>query len=101
MMACQLGDDLGREPVLTGVYTSEQFRGRSYGIANALLELIETWATEHGDSLRLFVHEDSEPARRFYRRHGFVETGRTRVPKISARDGAKSVEMAKSLTSRY
>jgi GNAT superfamily N-acetyltransferase len=97
MMACQLGDDLGPEPVLTGVYTSEEFRGRQYGMADALLELVETWAAGHGDSLRLFVHEDSEPARRFYRRHGFIETGRSHVAKISARDGAMSVEMAKSL----
>jgi GNAT superfamily N-acetyltransferase len=100
MMACQLGDDLGPEPVLTGVYTSEEFRGRSYGIADALLELVETWAAEHGDSLRLFVHEDSEPARRFYCRHGFIETGRSHVAEISDRDGAMSVEMAKSLNDK-
>jgi ribosomal protein S18 acetylase RimI-like enzyme len=98
MMAVQLGDELGSEPVLTGVYTSEEFRGRSYGIADALLDLAERWAADHGDSLRLFVYEGSEPALRFYRRHGFVETGRSHPATISDRDGAVSLEMAKPLT---
>jgi ribosomal protein S18 acetylase RimI-like enzyme len=98
MMAVQLGDELGPEPVLTGVYTSEGFRGRNYGIADALLDLAEKWAAGHGHSLRLFVYEHSEPALRFYRRHGFVETGRSHPATISDRDGAVSVEMAKRLS---
>jgi GNAT superfamily N-acetyltransferase len=97
MMACQLGDEYGPEPVLTGVYTSEAFRGREYRVADALLELIEKWAADHGDALRLFVYEGSEPARRFYRRHGFAETGRTELADINDRDGAVSIEMIKTI----
>ncbi len=97
VMACQLDDESGPGPVLIGVYTTEEFRGRSYGVADTLLWLVETWAAGHGDSLRLFVYEDSEPARRFSRRHGFIETGRTRPAEITDRAGAVSIEMAKSL----
>jgi GNAT superfamily N-acetyltransferase len=100
MMAVQLGDEWGPEPVLTGVYTSEAFRGREFGVADALLELAERWATSHGESLRLFVDEYSEPALRFYRRHGFATTGRAHPAAINDRDGAVSVEMAKRLNDK-
>lgn len=97
VMACQLGDGPEPEPELTGVYTSEEFRGPVFGIADALLELIEGWASQHGDTLRLFVHEDSEPARRFYRRHGFAETGRSHDAGISGRPGARTLELRQRL----
>jgi GNAT superfamily N-acetyltransferase len=95
MMACQLGDEYGPEPVLAGVYTSEAFRGREFGVGDALIKLIENWAADRGDAIRLFVYEDSEPARRFYRRHGFVETGRTELAEINDNDGAVLIEMIK------
>lgn len=78
MMSAQACDDDGAEPVLTGVYVTREFRGKSYGVADALLREIVAWATLHSDHLRLYVHQDAEPARRFYSRHGFVETGRVR-----------------------
>lgn len=78
MMQGQLGDEYGDSPVLTGVYVTAQFRGRRYGIADSLLGPVLAWARDHGTGLRLWVFEGSEPARRFYARHGFTETGRTR-----------------------
>lgn len=79
MMACQLGDDDGPEPVLTGVYVTPPFRGPVYAVADTLLEHIRRWAAHRSGQLRLWVYEGSEPARRFYRRHGFVDTGRSRA----------------------
>lgn len=76
MMACQVGDEHGPEPVLTGVYVSPAFRGASYGVADALLERIVSWSAPRASQLRLWVDDGSEPARRFYRRHGFRDTGR-------------------------
>jgi GNAT superfamily N-acetyltransferase len=79
MMSAQVGDDDGTDPVLTGVFVSPSFRGRSNGVADALLDGILDWADERGAGrLRLWVYEHAEPARRFYTRHGFVPTGRTR-----------------------
>ncbi|WP_300681756.1 GNAT family N-acetyltransferase [Nocardioides sp.] len=77
MMQCQLGDEHGTTPVLTGVYVTKSFRGKRYGVADRLLEQIVAWAGAHGPELRLWVFEGSEPALRFYRRHGFAPTGRT------------------------
>ncbi len=77
MMSAQLGDDDGPDPVLTGVYVTPRFRGRSHGVADALLDRVVDWATPRADRLRLYVHMDAEPARRFYARHAFAPTGRT------------------------
>lgn len=78
MMSVQARDDDGSEPVLTGVYVTREFRGKPHGVADALFMEIIEWATRRSDHLRLYVHQDAEPARRFYSRHGFVETGRVR-----------------------
>lgn len=78
MMAGQLGDEFGQDPVLTGVYVSAAYRGRTLGIADALLEPVEAWAAALAPTIRLWVFEGSEPAIRFYRRHGYELTGRNR-----------------------
>jgi GNAT superfamily N-acetyltransferase len=78
MMACQLDDEHGEGPVLTGGYVSSDLRGPAFGVADALLERVVAWAVPRASQLRLWVYEGSEPALRFYRRHGFHETGRTR-----------------------
>jgi GNAT superfamily N-acetyltransferase len=92
MMACQLGDDDGPEPVLTGVYVTPSFRGARFGIADTLLERIRSWAAPQSALLRLWVYDGSEPARRFYRRHGFADTGRSRATDLPP-DG-RLLEMA-------
>jgi GNAT superfamily N-acetyltransferase len=98
MMACQTGDDDGPEPVLTGVYVTEDFRGRAFGIADTLLDQLVTWAAARSACLRLWVYEGSEPARRFYSRRGFAETGKTR-PMLLEPPGGSLVEMARPLGS--
>ncbi|UDY22151.1 GNAT family N-acetyltransferase [Nocardioides sp. Kera G14] len=71
-------DEDGSTPVLAGVYVSKLFRGRGYGVADALLAPVLDWATGRASEIRLWVFEGSQPARRFYGRHGFVDTGRTK-----------------------
>lgn len=78
MMAAQVGDADGTDPVLTGVYVSPDFRGRKLGTADALLDQIIRWSTGRGSALRLYVHDEATPALRFYARRGFTPTGRVR-----------------------
>lgn len=60
---------------LVGVYVTPGWRGAAAGVSAGLLDGIEEWAGLHGDVLTLEVHEESTAARRFYKRHGFEETG--------------------------
>jgi ribosomal protein S18 acetylase RimI-like enzyme len=53
------------------------------------------WSRGRGERLLLEVHENNEPAIRFYRRRGFVPTGAT-VPYVLDRT-AVDLEMALSL----
>jgi GNAT superfamily N-acetyltransferase len=95
MMSAQSHDDDGPDPVLTGVFVSPGHRGRENGVADALLDGILRWALERGATrLRLYVYEHAEPARRFYARHGFVSTGRTRPVGFTAGD---TLEFARPL----
>lgn len=49
---------------------------RGQGVAGRLVEEIRSWAVGTGSSaLRLSVIEDNVPARAFYRRQGFRQTG--------------------------
>src|SRR5665647_1673844 len=59
MMSGQLGDEDGPQAILTGVYVSSDYRGRQFGIADALLDEVEDWACRTSDRLRLFVYENS------------------------------------------
>lgn len=97
MMSAQLGDEDGPDPVLTGVYVTPEFRGRKHGVSDALLDAIIGWATGRGARLRLYVYEHAVPARKFYNRHGFIATGRTRP--LTFVDG-QTLEMARVLPSR-
>lgn len=76
------------------VYLGPEARGR--GTADALMAAAEEWALEHGhDRVWLQVHEHNDRARAFYRRLGWVETGR-RDPYPLDPD-AEDVEMGKDL----
>lgn len=64
-------------PVLVGVYVAPEFRGDGFGVTSALLDAVEEWARDYGDTIRLDVHEDNDRARAAYAKRGWVETGRT------------------------
>lgn len=94
MMSVQPRDEDGPDLVLTGVYVTREFRGKKYGVADALLMEIVAWAIVRSDRLRLYVHEDAAPARGFYRRHRFVATGRLRPHPFAE---GQQLELARSL----
>ncbi len=59
---------------ITHMWVDEDRRGS--GLAGALLASAERWALDRSASvMRLWYTETSEPARRAYRRAGFLETG--------------------------
>jgi ribosomal protein S18 acetylase RimI-like enzyme len=62
---------------LVGVYVAPEFRGRSAGVADRLLDAIISWARDQANvkQLVLEVREDNEAAKRFYTRRGFTPTG--------------------------
>jgi ribosomal protein S18 acetylase RimI-like enzyme len=64
---------------VVGVYVTPAWRGRRPGVATALLERVIRWSHEEAgtDPVRLVVMETNAPAFAFYRRIGFVPTGRT------------------------
>ncbi|OIH96359.1 MULTISPECIES: GNAT family N-acetyltransferase [unclassified Curtobacterium] len=64
-------------PLLVGVYVAPSHRGRGAGVADRLLDAIDSWAAERGPTLRLHVHERNERAQAFYARRGFRPTGAT------------------------
>jgi GNAT superfamily N-acetyltransferase len=84
--------------LLVGVYVAPDWRGAASGVSDALLGGIEEWAATHGDVLTLEVHQDSIAARRFYKRHGFEETG-TVIP-YPLNPAQLELEMAKPLGAR-
>lgn len=67
--------------LLTGVYVEPDVRGRALGVADELIAEVVAWASLQAEHLRLWVDagRGGAPARSFYRRHGFVPTGRQRA----------------------
>ncbi|MFH8221316.1 GNAT family N-acetyltransferase [Streptomyces sp. NPDC018057] len=73
-----------RQGHLVGVYVRPEHRG--CGLTEVLFDEALRWAWETGaERVRLIVHEENGRAQRFYRRVGFLPTGRT-VPLASAPD---------------
>ncbi|GAA2235303.1 GNAT family N-acetyltransferase [Herbiconiux moechotypicola] len=81
---------------LYGVYVAPDARGRAAGVTDALLERVESWASERGDTLTLEVHERNLRARAAYTSRGFVETGATTPYPLAA--GGLEVVMVKRLS---
>ena len=93
-MSAQSHDDDGEDPVLTGVYVVPENRSRTPKVADQLMDLVIQWATPRASRPRLYVYEGSEPAIRFYSKHGFSPTGRTRPHKLAP---GNLLEFARSL----
>lgn len=72
-------DDAGPAAWIVAVYVAPDHRGRPTGIADRLLDAAVRWGEKEAMVARLLleVREDNQRARAFYRRRGFVETGRT------------------------
>lgn len=89
-----LGGYVDREfgATLIGVYVTKSWRGQ-HGVLDAMITLVEEWATQHGSALRLGVHEANARARGAYVKRGFVETGRTSPYPLAP--GGLEIEMIK------
>ena len=59
---------------------------------SALLDAVLVWAREHGDALRLEVHEENARAIAAYERRGFRRTGVSRPYNLDPR--ALEIEMS-------
>ncbi|MEU6762622.1 GNAT family N-acetyltransferase [Streptomyces sp. NPDC046853] len=66
-----------RQAHLVGVFVRAEHRGS--GLIDALFEAAIDWAWSAADvaRVRLYVHEDNARAESFYRRYGFVRSGKT------------------------
>jgi ribosomal protein S18 acetylase RimI-like enzyme len=82
-------------PLLVGVYVSPDFRGRSYGVAAAMLREVEAWAATIDRILHLHVHEENARALAFYERSGYRLTGRTEPYLLNPQQ--RELEMVKAL----
>jgi ribosomal protein S18 acetylase RimI-like enzyme len=73
-------DTSGSDAVwLAAVYVTPAWRGRQRAVADALLDAVIAWARcRKASRVLLEVHEDNAPARAFYRRRGFAETGQSK-----------------------
>lgn len=82
-------------PVLVGVYVAAPFRGSVPGVTDALLEAVEEWARERGDTLTLLVHERNARALAAYAKRGFQLTGRSEPYELNPSE--RDLEMVKPL----
>lgn len=81
-------------PHLVGVYVTPAFRGREHGMADALLDAVTAWARPRSRHLLLEVHEHNPAAIRYYERHGFAFTGRTRPYPLDPTTDEREMELA-------
>lgn len=77
---------------LVSVYVAPAWRGT--GLAERMVGEVRRWAAESAGvgRLHLFVHEDNDRARAFYRRLGFSETGATMPYELDP--SRREIEMA-------
>ena len=82
-------------PLLVGVYVRPEFRGTSFGIADALLGAVTAWAQQRSPWFMLHVHEDNARALAYYERHGFMLTGDSTAYNLDP--SKQELEMIKSI----
>jgi GNAT superfamily N-acetyltransferase len=91
-MGAYLADSV---PLLVGVYVAPDYRGKTAGVTDALLNGVLLWARQHGEELRLEVHEHNARAIAAYEQRGFRRTGHTRPYEFD--ETALEIEMSISL----
>ena len=82
-------------PLLVGVYVAPAYRGRTLGVAPAMLAAVEAWASTIDRALYLHVHEDNPRATAFYLRSGYRFTGK--VERYALNPHQRELEMVKDL----
>ena len=95
-MGCVVPDDGGPGLLLIGVYVTPDYRGATFGVADALLAGIEEWARSRAESIVLHVHETNFRAQAAYARRGFVFTGRKFPYELD--ESQNELEMLKNLS---
>ncbi|WP_111766849.1 GNAT family N-acetyltransferase [Nakamurella deserti] len=82
---------------LLSVFVAPSHRGRPAGVADALLDAIETWVSAEGlTELFLDVHADNARAQALYRRRGYAFTGRRKPYPLNP--AQQELEMRRDLT---
>lgn len=94
-MASGVRTDLPHLVELISMWVAPPARGK--GVADRLIEEIESWATMacRAETLRLAVMPDNGQAIALYRRHGFADTGELGGPAPDGR--GRELVLAKSL----
>ena len=82
-------------PLLVGVYVTPDFRGRTLGVASAMLAEVESWAARIDRLLHLHVHDGNPRALAFYERNGYRLTGKVEQYILNPRQ--RELEMVKEL----
>jgi ribosomal protein S18 acetylase RimI-like enzyme len=94
-MSCYVDPGSGRAYVVA-VYVAPSHRGRAVGVADVLLDGVESWAVAQGMAeLWLEVHESNHRAQAFYLRRGYALTGQTRPYDLDP--ATDELEMRKAL----
>ena len=75
--------DIGaQQAALRKMFVAQAFRGREFGVAAQLLNTLLEEAKRRGvQEIYLGTTEKFLAAHRFYEKHGFIEVGRTELPK--------------------
>ncbi|WP_167544505.1 GNAT family N-acetyltransferase [Micromonospora chersina] len=78
MASCAPLEEVPGHAHIYGVYVAPAHRGRQSGLATRLMEVAIRWARDNTDAtwLTIGVHEDNHRAQAFYRRIGFIGTGK-------------------------
>jgi N-acetylglutamate synthase-like GNAT family acetyltransferase len=74
--------DIGNDQAaLRKMFVTEAYRGRTYGVAHALLDALFSWAENKGlAEIFLGTTDKFLAAHRFYEKNGFVEIAKTELP---------------------
>jgi GNAT superfamily N-acetyltransferase len=75
--------DIGNDQVaLKKMFVNRGFRGKEFGVSNALMQQVKQWCKENQiKQILLGTIEPMKAAHRFYEKHGFAEVGMPELPR--------------------